>query len=54
MTIGEGEDITCTFTNDDVPTPGTLTLEKVVINDNLGTSVDGDFTLSASGSVLIS
>ena len=45
VTVGLGEDVTCTFVNDDVA-PG-LTLIKHVVNDNGGTAVAGDWTLSA-------
>lgn len=46
-TIALGESKTCTITNDDQPP--SLTLVKVVINDNGGTAVAVDFTLSAAG-----
>lgn len=46
-TIALGESKTCTITNDDQPP--SLTLVKVVVNDNGGTAVAADFTLSASG-----
>ncbi|KAB8172212.1 hypothetical protein FKV24_015170, partial [Lysobacter maris] len=38
---------TCTYTNS--PVPATLTLAKTVVNDDGGTAVDTDFTLSAAG-----
>ncbi|MDH3587966.1 MAG: hypothetical protein OEQ74_01050, partial [Gammaproteobacteria bacterium] len=52
VTLGLGDSITCTFVNDD-NAPG-LTLVKTVINDNSGTSVTTDFTLSAAGPTPIS
>ena len=42
----------CVITNDDIPP--SLTLVKVVINDNGGTAVAADFTLSANGPTPIS
>ena len=42
----------CVITNDDIPPQ--LTLVKVVINDNGGTAVAADFTLTASGPTPIS
>ena len=38
---------TCTITNDD--NAPTLTLVKVVVNDNGGTAVETDSTLTATG-----
>ena len=47
VTLGLGEDVTCTFVNnDDAPS---LTLVKQVVNDNGGTAVAGDWTLTATG-----
>jgi hypothetical protein len=40
--VGEGEEITCTFTNSQQP--GTLTVKKVVRNDNGGTKTAADFS----------
>jgi hypothetical protein len=52
VTLDEGEDVTCTITNnDDVPS---LTLVKVVVNNNGGTAVAANFTLSANGPTPIS
>ncbi|HTK04889.1 MAG TPA: hypothetical protein VL500_04855, partial [Candidatus Eisenbacteria bacterium] len=48
VTLGVGENKSCTITNDDIapppptPTTGTLTVTKVVINDNGGTKVVSD------------
>ena len=42
-----GEDITCTFTNDDIAP--TLTVTKMVVNDDGGTKVVGDFPLFVDG-----
>ncbi len=43
-----GDHAICTITNDDDPF-STLTLEKQIVNDNGGTAVVSDFTLSFSG-----
>lgn len=52
VTVGLGEDVTCTITNnDDAPS---LTLVKQVVNDNGGTAAATDFTLSADGPTPIS
>ena len=45
VTVGLGEDVTCTFVNDD--DAPSLTLIKHVITDNGGTAVASDWTLSA-------
>ena len=47
ITVALGESATCTITNDD--DAPTLTLVKVVVNDNGGTAVESDFTLTATG-----
>jgi uncharacterized repeat protein (TIGR01451 family) len=47
VTLAPGEAATCTITNDDAPAQ--LTLVKVVTNDNGGTAVATDWTLSAAG-----
>lgn len=47
ITLGLGEEATCTITNDDQAAH--LKLIKKVINDNDGKAVAEDFTLSASG-----
>ena len=47
VTVPNGGDVTCTITNDDQP--GSLTLVKVVENDNGGSAVATDWTLSADG-----
>jgi len=49
ITVGAGETVTCTITNDDIPPQ--LTLVKEVTNDNGGTAVIGDWTLSATGTI---
>jgi len=46
VTIGLGETVTCTFTNDDVAP--TLMLAKSVHNNNGGNSVAADWTLTAT------
>jgi uncharacterized repeat protein (TIGR01451 family) len=47
LTLSPGDDVTCVFTNDDVP--GTLTLLKTVNNNHGGTAGDTDFTLNFDG-----
>ena len=47
VTLGLGEQVTCTFVNDD--NAPSLTLVKEVVNDNGGTAVAADFTLTAAG-----
>ncbi len=47
VTLDEGENVTCTITNDDQP--ATLIVIKHVINDNGGTADASDFTLDSSG-----
>ncbi|MEK7535931.1 MAG: hypothetical protein AAB590_02885, partial [Patescibacteria group bacterium] len=50
ITLANGDTATCTITNDDnAPAKATLTLVKAITNDNNGTSVVADWTLSASG-----
>jgi uncharacterized repeat protein (TIGR01451 family)/LPXTG-motif cell wall-anchored protein/fimbrial isopeptide formation D2 family protein len=52
VTIAAGEAVTCAITNDDQPAH--LTLVKDVVNDDGGTAIDTDFTLTASGPTPIS
>jgi uncharacterized repeat protein (TIGR01451 family) len=47
VTVRLGQSVTCTITNDDVAP--TLTLVKQVVNDDGGTAVATDWTLTASG-----
>ncbi|WP_433676300.1 hypothetical protein [Microbacterium gorillae] len=47
VTLAPGDVVTCTIVNDDQP--ATLTLVKEVINDNGGTAVATDWTLTANG-----
>src|SRR5262249_57883923 len=47
-----GQTASCTFTNDDIAP--SLTLNKVVVNDNGGTATAGNFTLTASGATPLS
>jgi prealbumin domain-containing protein len=49
VTLGLGEDVTCTFVNDDIAPK--LHLRKVVVNDNGGTASVSAWTLTATGSV---
>lgn len=51
VTLGLGDSATCTIVNDDIAP--LLTLEKEVINDDGGSAVDTDFTLSASGPLTV-
>ena len=52
ITLGLGDSATCDVKNDD--DPATLTLTKRVINDDGGTAVDTDWTLTATGPETIS
>src|SRR3954452_24108404 len=52
ISLAVGESATCTITNDD--STAHLTLVKRVINDNGGSAVATDFTLSADGKTPIS
>ncbi|WP_295809818.1 hypothetical protein [uncultured Nitratireductor sp.] len=52
VTLANGERAVCTITNED--DAATLTLRKTVVNNDGGTSVVGDFTLTASGPANIS
>ena len=52
MTLGEGEDVTCTIVNQDVPAK--LTLIKTVMNDYGGTLEVSDFNLYVDGSPVTS
>jgi hypothetical protein len=47
ITLDVGESTICSITNDDEP--ATLTLDKIVINDDDGEALETDFTLSADG-----
>ncbi|WP_417357004.1 hypothetical protein [Gallaecimonas pentaromativorans] len=49
VTLALAENKTCTITNDDQPP--SLTLIKVVVNDDGGTALASDWTLSATGPV---
>jgi uncharacterized repeat protein (TIGR01451 family) len=51
LTLAQNQNATCTITNDDVAPR--LTLLKTVSNDNGGTNVDTDFTLTATGPTTI-
>jgi len=52
LTLGSGESARCTINNDDDASG--LTLHKTVTNDNGGTAVNTDWTLSAAGPTPIS
>ena len=47
LTLAGGETASCEITNNDQA--ATLTLAKTVTNDNGGTAVETDFTLTATG-----
>jgi hypothetical protein len=47
VVIGAGQSVVCTINNDDEP--GRLDLTKIVVNDNGGTAVETEWTLSAAG-----
>jgi hypothetical protein len=51
ITLGLYQPATCTITNDDIPP--SLTLVKIVNNDNGGTAVATDWTLTATGPTTI-
>ncbi len=48
VAIGLGQDVTCTINNDDVAP--SLTLKKIVVNDNGGSALASAWTLTATGS----
>jgi hypothetical protein len=52
VTFPPGENATCTITNDDIGP--TLTVTKIVVNDDGGTAVVGDFTLRIDGGAVTS
>ncbi len=52
LTLLGGQNATCSITNNDQP--ATLTLTKVVVNDNGGTATVGDFVLRAGATVFTS
>ena len=58
ITLAEGDDVTCTITNDDVPPPppptlpAFLTLIKDVINDDGGIAGPDDFGISVNGTIV--
>ena len=47
VVLGLGESVTCTITNNDIPAH--LIIIKVVVNDNGGTKVEGDFSGTITG-----
>lgn len=51
VTVGVGEEVTCTINNDDEP--ALLTLVKTITNDNRGTAAPTDWTLTAAGPVTV-
>ncbi len=52
VTLNEGQSITCTITNDD--NGASITVTKLVTNNNGGTAAAGDFTLRLDGSAVAS
>jgi len=53
ITLADGDDVTCTLTNDDRPgarpADAHLTLVKRVVNDDGGSAIPGDWVLQADG-----
>jgi hypothetical protein len=49
ITLALGDDKTCSITNDDTGGPATLNVCKIVINDDSGTAVPSDFTMTVTG-----
>jgi len=47
VSVSAGQNITCTITNDDIAP--SLTLNKIVVNDNGGTALESSWTLTADG-----
>lgn len=54
ISVAGGEERECTITNTLTSTTAMLTLGKTVISDDGGTALDTDWTLAASGPVIIS
>lgn len=52
VVLANGQDITCTITNNDIPP--SLTLNKVLTNTYNGNAVESDWTLTASGPTSLS
>ena len=48
VTLQEGQDVTCTVTNDDIAPTGSITVIKDVINDQGGTADAADFPLQVT------
>ncbi|MDZ4731572.1 MAG: hypothetical protein SH820_16705, partial [Xanthomonadales bacterium] len=46
VTLGAGQDVVCTITNNDIP--ASLTVTKTIVSDNGGTAVVGDFDVSVN------
>jgi len=51
ITLDNGASATCTITNNDQP--GTLTVEKVVVNDDGGTKTAADFSFQVNGAAAV-
>lgn len=51
VTLDEGENITCTITNDDEQ--AYIIVDKTVVNDNGGTQVANDFQLTVDGNAVL-
>ena len=49
FTLNASEDVTCTFTNTEIPGTATLIVIKQVINDDGGTKAASDFTMTING-----
>src|SRR3989344_4737318 len=55
VTVPAGGSASCTITNDDIaPTEGTVTITKVVTNDNGGTATTSDFVLKVGDTAVTS
>ncbi|WP_269930950.1 DUF7507 domain-containing protein [Aminobacter sp. HY435] len=52
LTLGVGQEAVCAIVNDDMP--ARLTLVKTVTNDNGGVATPANFTLTATGPVIVS
>jgi hypothetical protein len=52
LTLNNGDDVTCTITNDDIQPQ--LTLTKIVVNNNGGTALATDWTLNADATAFVS
>ncbi|MBF6025004.1 galactose oxidase-like domain-containing protein [Lysobacter niastensis] len=49
VVLAAGGNATCTITNNDIATSASLTVRKIVVNDNGGAKVASDFSFSVNG-----